>query len=94
MYHARMAHAPGSPAAGEAAALRRPLTFWDVVLLLVVAVVSTRWIAVAAAAGPSAVTVWVIAFVAFFIPLALTVLELSSRYPEEGGIYVWTRRAF
>ena len=24
----------------------------------------------------------------------LTVLELSSRYPEEGGIYVWSKRAF
>ena len=23
-----------------------------------------------------------------------TVLELSSRYPEEGGLYAWTRRAF
>jgi amino acid transporter len=30
----------------------------------------------------------------FFTPLAASVMELSSRHPEEGGIYVWTREAF
>ena len=31
---------------------------------------------------------------AFYLPMMFTVLELSSRYPEEGGLYAWTRRAF
>jgi amino acid transporter len=31
---------------------------------------------------------------AFYVPMMFTVLELSSRYPEEGGLYAWTRRAF
>jgi amino acid transporter len=66
----------------------------DTALFLVVAVASPRWIAAAAVAGPSALVIWLIALVTFFIPLAFTVLELSSRFPEEGGIYVWTRRAF
>src|SRR5438093_748293 len=74
--------------------LRRVLGFRDVVLFLVAAVVSTRWIAAAAAAGPSALALWVIAFLALFVPLGLTVLELSSRHPDEGGIYVWVREAF
>jgi amino acid transporter len=30
----------------------------------------------------------------FFVPLAATVMELSSRYPQEGGLYVWVREAF
>src|SRR5262249_33439398 len=34
------------------------------------------------------------AFVAFFVPLAFTVVELSGRYPEEGGLYIWVKRAF
>ena len=67
---------------------------WDVVMFLVVAVVGTRWIATAAAVGPSALVIWLIGFIALFVPLAFTVVELSSRYPEEGGLYVWTRRAF
>ena len=68
--------------------------FWDVVLFLVAAVVGLRWIATAAAAGPSSIVVWVIAFAAFFVPLAFTVIDLSARYPEEGGLYVWVKLAF
>jgi hypothetical protein len=30
----------------------------------------------------------------FYLPLMLTVLELSSRYPDEGGCYVRRKRAF
>jgi amino acid transporter len=66
----------------------------DTTLFLVVAVASPRWIATAAAAGPSALVIWLIALATFFVPLAFAVLELSSRFPDEGGIYVWTKRAF
>ena len=68
--------------------------FWDVVWFLVAAVVGPRWIATAAAAGPSSLAVWLIALLAFFLPLGFTVVELSSRHPEEGGLYVWVRYAF
>lgn len=74
--------------------LRRVLTFRDLVLYYLVTGFSLRWIATAAAAGPSALVIWVIAALGFFVPLVFTVLELSSRYPEEGGIYVWSKRAF
>jgi amino acid transporter len=74
--------------------LRRVLTLRDVVLFYVVAVVGPRWIASAAAAGPSALVLWALACLGMFVPSAFTVLELSTRYPEEGGIYVWTREAF
>jgi amino acid transporter len=74
--------------------LRRVMNTSDVVMYLVVAVVGTRWIATAAAVGPSALVIWLIGFLALFVPLGFAVVELSSRYPEEGGLYVWTRRAF
>ncbi len=74
--------------------LKRAMGFWDVVLFLVAAVVGLRWIATAAAAGPSSLVVWVIGFAAFFVPLAFTVIHLSARYPEEGGLYVWVKLAF
>jgi amino acid transporter len=74
--------------------LRRVLTFRDLVLFYLVTGFSLRWIATAAAAGPSALVIWVIAALTFFVPLVFTVLELSSRYPEEGGVYVWSKRAF
>src|SRR5215475_5683110 len=68
--------------------------FRDLVLFYVVTGVSLRWIASAAAAGPSSIVIWIGAWLVFFMPLALSVIELSSRYPDEGGIYVWTKRAF
>ena len=66
----------------------------DVVLMSVVAVVSLRWITRGALAGPSSVTLWLLASVTFFVPLAVAVAELASRHPDQGGIYAWTRRAF
>ena len=75
-------------------ALKRGIRFRDLVLFYVVSGLSVRWTATAAAAGPSILIIWVAALVCFFIPLAASVMELSSRYPEEGGLYVWAREAF
>src|SRR5919109_2657232 len=74
--------------------LRRALTFRDLFLFYVVTGFSLRWVATAAAAGPSALVIWVIAALGLFVPLVFSVLELSSRYPEEGGVYVWSKHAF
>jgi amino acid transporter len=76
------------------AALTRELGIVDLVLFYLAGGLSLRWIATAAAAGPSTITVWIFACLCFFVPLAACVLELSSRYPQEGGLYVWTQRAF
>ena len=74
--------------------LKRSIGFRDLLLFYIVSGLSVRWTAMAAAAGPSILVVWVAALTCFFVPLAACVAELSSRYPEEGGIYVWTREAF
>jgi len=66
----------------------------DVVLMNVVAVVGLRWIARGARTGPPSVTLWTLAWIAFFIPLAIAVSRLARRYPDQGGVYVWVRRAF
>ena len=70
------------------------LGFRDLLLFYVVTGISLRWIATAAAAGPSSIVIWIGAWLCFYAPLALSVLELSSRYPSEGGLYVWSKRAF
>jgi len=74
--------------------LPRTLTLRDLVLLNVVAVLSIRWLATSAAAGPSSLVLWVCAALFFFIPQGLAVADLSARFPDEGGIYRWTKRAF
>jgi amino acid transporter len=73
---------------------RRVLGFRDLVMFYLVATLSLRWIAVAASAGPSSIVIWLIGLATIFLPLALCVMELSSRYPQEGGMYVWSKRAF
>ena len=74
--------------------LKRGIRFRDLALFYVVVALNVRWTSTAAAAGPSILLIWIAALTCFFIPLAASVMELSSRYPDEGGIYVWTREAF
>jgi len=68
--------------------------FWDVLLFCIVTVLGPRWIAAAAHSGQSSISLWVLAAVLFFVPTAYVIVELSTRFPEEGGLYVWTKEAF
>jgi amino acid transporter len=74
--------------------LRKTMGFWDVLLFNIAAVLGPRWIAAAGHNGTSSISLWVLAAVFFFVPGALVINELSSRFPEEGGIYAWARDAF
>jgi glutamate:GABA antiporter len=87
-----MISGPGERPGG--AGLIRALGLRDVVLMNIVAVVGLRWIARGARTGPASVTLWMLAWVAFFIPLAVACSMLARRYPEQGGVYAWVRRAF
>ena len=84
-------HAKESAPGAES--LHRALGVRDLVLFNLVAVLGLRWLATAAKAGPSALALWVLAALFFFVPQGLVVTELASRFPEEGGIYQWTKRA-
>jgi amino acid transporter len=72
----------------------RTLGRWDLVLLKVVAIVNINNVPAVAVYGRASMLLWVLAFVAFFVPEAVAVLTLSRRYPGEGGIYLWTRKEF
>jgi glutamate:GABA antiporter len=74
--------------------LRKTMGFWDVLLFNIATVLGPRWVAAAAHNGTSSVSLWVIAALLFFVPSALVINELSSRFPEEGGLYVWAKEAF
>ena len=77
-----------------APSLKRELRLVDLVFLNIAAVASVRWVASAAHAGPGSITLWIIAIAAFFVPSALVVVSLARRFPEEGGLYIWSRNAF
>jgi len=73
--------------------LKRVLGLTDLVLFNVVVVFSVRGMTTAAKMGPISLVFWLLAVAAFFVPLGLTVTELSTRDPGEGGFYRWTRDA-
>src|SRR5947208_7392432 len=68
--------------------------FWDVLLFNIATVVGPRWVAAAAHNGTSSISLWILAALLFFVPSAMVINELSSRFPEEGGLYVWAKEAF
>jgi glutamate:GABA antiporter len=68
--------------------------FWDVLLFNIATVLGPRWIAAAGHNGTSSISLWVISALFFFVPGAFVINELSSRFPDEGGLYVWAKEAY
>lgn len=68
--------------------------FWDVLLFNIASVLGPRWIAAAAHNGSSSISLWVLSALIFFVPTAFVITELSTRFPYEGGLYVWSKEAF
>src|ERR1700691_110707 len=85
---------PAPQAASTKSQLRKAMGFWDVLLFNIATVLGPRWIAAAGHNGTSSISLWVFAALFFFVPGALVINELSSRFPEEGGLYAWARDAF
>jgi amino acid transporter len=77
----------------EAATSKR-LRLLDLTFYAIVATIGIRWLPVAGALGPSSLPLWLLALVAFYIPLSVAVVELTARFPGGGSLYGWTRGAF
>lgn len=74
--------------------LKRVLGRWDLVLLFVVAVFNLNVVPSIAANGGVTVWLWIISVLLFFWPQGIAVIELSQRYPGEGGVYLWAKEEF
>jgi len=70
------------------------LKFIDATLYAVAMNIGLRWIAVAAAAGPAAFPLWLVALFAFYVPLVAATAALTARFEAEGGIYAWARDTY
>jgi len=73
---------------------KRVLRGLDMTLFSICAIIVLDTLAASASIGASSVSWYIITLVLFFIPYGLITAELGSTYPEQGGIYVWVRRAF
>jgi amino acid transporter len=74
--------------------LKRVLGQRDLVLLFVVAVFNLNVLPSIAANGGVTIWLWIISLVLFFWPQGIAVIELSQRYPGEGGVYLWAKEVF
>jgi amino acid transporter len=82
------------PSDANAPHLKRVLGRWDLVLLFVVAVFNLNVVPSIAANGGVTVWLWIISLIFFFWPQGIAVIELSHRYPGEGGVYLWAKEVF
>src|SRR5579875_1950376 len=82
----------GRPAAEHH--LKRQLRLRDLVFAQVLTVVGSSWVGLAAGLGRAQTLVWLLALVAFYLPVAVAVFYLNRAMPLEGGLYVWARAAF
>lgn len=76
------------------APIPKTLGLADLVLLGTVAIVNVNVVPPVGGFGWLTLGLWVIAWLAFFVPEAIAVLVLSKRYPGEGGVYLWCREHF
>lgn len=75
-------------------ALKKSLGLRDLILLNVSCIVGLSTLSQAAQLGYAIVLLYGLAILFFLIPAGLMVAELNARIPEEGGFYVWTKKAF
>lgn len=66
----------------------------DILLGLICTIFFVDTIAPVATLGPAAVTWTIIIGLLFFFPGSLTVAEMGAAYPENGGFYMWIKRAY
>src|SRR5216684_11462 len=74
--------------------LKRVLGRRDLVLLFVVAIFNLNVVSSIAANGGVTIWLWIISLLLFFWPQGVAVIELSHRYPGEGGVYLWAKEMF
>ncbi len=71
---------------------KKVLSTLDVVLMTACALLGLESITPLAASGASGIAWLVLVILLFFLPFGLITAELSSAYPEQGGIGAWVRR--
>ncbi|WP_240677392.1 amino acid permease [Actinacidiphila soli] len=81
-------------AAAERQKLRKHFRRFDILFFLLCTIVGVDTIGTVASSGAEAFTWLIVLAVVFFIPSALLTAELGAAFPEEGGPYIWTSRAF
>ena len=74
--------------------LQKSLGRFDILLLVVAAVISVEVLGQVSGFGGETFTWTLILAVTFMVPYGLIFAETGGAFTEEGGVYIWTRMAF
>ncbi|UQN28554.1 APC family permease [Brachybacterium kimchii] len=74
--------------------LHRTLGRFDIVFIVVSAVVGLEMLGSVSSQGPETFTWLVFLIIVFLVPYALIFAETGSAFVGEGGVYLWVRQAF
>ena len=74
--------------------LKKELRLRDLVQMQILLVVGVTWIGIAAKQGGTHLVFWLAAILTLFLPSAAVVTYCVQIWPEEGGVYQWTRHVF
>jgi len=70
------------------------LSVFAVSMITITSVDSIRNLPGSATLGAQSVFFFLIAAILFFIPVGLVCAELTTMFPEQGGVYLWGKKAF
>jgi amino acid transporter len=73
---------------------KKGFRLFDAILSVICVVFVAEAAPVVASMGNSQYIWWLILILAFLLPYGLISAELSTAYPDEGGLYDWIRRAY
>ena len=74
--------------------MKKELRLRDLVQMQFLLVVGVTWVGLAAHQGGVHLWFWMAAIATFFLPSAAVVGYCAKIWPEEGGVYQWTRHVF
>ncbi len=77
----------------EEVALKRELRLPDLIAMQVLLVFGATWVGTAGRIGSGHVVLWLAAIVTLFLPVAMVVGFCTDIWPQEGGVYQWTKHA-
>lgn len=72
----------------------KKVNLFDMVLMSVCALVVLDTVGASAAIGMQSFTLWIAGIFLYFMPYGLICAELGSSFPQDGGLYVWIRKAY
>jgi glutamate:GABA antiporter len=72
---------------------KKTLGLYTLITISIVAVFNPRTLPIMASNGLVSIGFFFLAGILYFIPSALICAELSTTWPETGGVYIWIRRA-